>query len=198
MPNLYIGLISGTSMDGIEAVLVDFADTIRVIASHTEPFPEALKTRLEILHTDPKISLLELGSIDVMLGKAFAQAALAVLSKSTYTAKDITAIGSHGQNICHHPHGENPFTLQIGNPHWIAELTGIKTVADFRQRDITLGGQGAPLAPLLHSMLMKSNKVNRAIVNIGGIANVSLLPHNDAKIIGFDTGPGNGLSDAWI
>jgi anhydro-N-acetylmuramic acid kinase len=136
------------------------------------------------------------GTLDMELGTLFAQAALSVLKKTDLRPRDIRAIGSHGQTVRHRPGGRYPFTLQIGNPSMIAERTGITTVTDFRSRDIAAGGQGAPLVPAFHRWLFHSPSRNRAIVNIGGIANVTHLPASGA-VTGFDTGPGNTLLDQW-
>lgn len=219
MTTLYIGMISGTSVDGIDAALVDFSTaTPKLIETHSEKIPAELKTAALTFHASGENELDRLGAADVQLGRLFAQAANNLLKKAKINSNAVIAIGSHGQNIRHRPTGEFPFTLQIGDPNIIAELTDITTVADFRRRDIAAGGQGAPFAPLFHDQVLRSKTHNRAIVNIGGIANVSLLTaaRGDAeadpflldkkvpqrqdpeRIIGFDTGPGNGLLDAWI
>ncbi|MSP53905.1 MAG: anhydro-N-acetylmuramic acid kinase [Gammaproteobacteria bacterium] len=196
---MYIGMISGTSVDGIDAALVDFSGlTPKLMAHHSEAIPNDLKTAALTFHTSGENELDRLGSADVQLGKLFAQAAHNLLKKANIKSSEIVAIGSHGQNIRHRPTGEFPFTLQIGDPNIIAELTNITTVADFRRRDIAAGGQGAPFAPLFHNEVLRSNTNNRAIVNIGGISNVSLLALDNSVVLGFDTGPGNGLLDAWI
>lgn len=196
---LYIGLISGTSADGIDAALVDVRpEKVQLIAHHDLPFSEALRQRIHQLCApgDNEIDLL--GALDRELGQMFAEASLTVIEKSGHSTQDIVAIGSHGQTLRHRPPGQTdqPFTLQVGDPNQIAHLTGITTVADFRRRDMAAGGQGAPLVPAFHQAVFASAATNRAIVNIGGIANISwLAPAN--PILGFDTGPGNTLMDAW-
>lgn len=200
MTELYIGLMSGTSADGIDAALVNFSgDHPSLVASHYTPHPEALRTKILELCQTGSNEVERLGELDHLLGKAFAKAANELLEEQSIPKANIRAIGSHGQTIRHRPQQPTPFTLQIGDPNIIAAETGITTIADFRRKDIALGGEGAPLVPAFHQHVFSSNKTNRAIVNIGGIANVTLLPcsRNDS-LIGFDTGPGNVLLDAWI
>lgn len=198
--DLYIGLMSGTSADGIDAVLVDFSQTYpNVIAAHYVPYAETIREQIFALRQTGADEIQHLGELDITLGKIFAQAVTELLKKQNLTARDIKAIGSHGQTIRHFPHHPHRFTLQIGDPNTIAELTGITTVADFRRKDVALGGQGAPLVPAFHHYVLASATTDRAIVNIGGIANITILPKNNTKpIIGFDTGPGNALLDEWI
>ncbi len=196
----FIGLLSGTSVDGIDAVVVDFAaNPPRLIATHSEPIPDDLRGHILQLCSGQAVSLVTFGETDVALGRLFAQAANSLLSKAGLAAEDILAIGSHGQTVMHHPQGQYPFTLQIGDPNTIACLTGISTVADFRRKDMAAGGQGAPLAPLFHQDYFGSTGKDRAVLNIGGIANITLLvsPRRE-KTLGFDTGPGNVLMDSWI
>ena len=196
----FIGLLSGTSVDGIDAVVVDFAaNPPRLIATHSEPIPDDLRSHILQLCSGQAVSLVTFGETDVALGRLFAQAANSLLSKAGLAAEDILAIGSHGQTVMHHPQGQYPFTLQIGDPNTIACLTGISTVADFRRKDMAAGGQGAPLAPLFHQDYFGSTGKDRAVLNIGGIANITLLvsPRRE-KTLGFDTGPGNVLMDSWI
>lgn len=196
----FIGLLSGTSVDGIDAVVVDFAATPpRLIATHSEPIPDTLRARILELCSGQPVSLVNFGETDVALGRLFAQAANSLLSKAAIAARDVLAIGSHGQTVMHHPHGESPFTLQIGDPNTIAWLTGISTVADFRRKDMAAGGQGAPLAPLFHQDFFGRQETDRAVLNIGGIANITLLASSRRqRTLGFDTGPGNVLMDSWI
>lgn len=194
----YIGLLSGTSMDGIDAALIDFNDSPKLIASHSIAIPRRLKQNLWTLILDKTTNSALLKQTDCELGHLFAQASNELLTKVQVEAQQISAIGSHGQTIQHQPNATPPFTLQIGDPNIIMRETNITTVANFRAADIAAGGQGAPLAPLFHHQFMRSNLVNRAIVNIGGIANITFLPKDDDFIMGFDTGPGNGLLDAWI
>jgi anhydro-N-acetylmuramic acid kinase len=196
---LYLGLMSGTSMDAVDAVLVDFdAKPLQIVASAATPFDARLKQRIAALIESPdKVALDELGQVDVAVAEAFAQAAAQMLRAAGVDAEAVTAIGSHGQTIRHRPDLEPPFTLQIGDPNTLAEMTGITVVADFRRRDVAAGGQGAPLLPVFHDQVFRSASEERVIVNLGGIANVTLLL-KDRPVTGFDTGPGNRLLDAWI
>ncbi len=194
----YVGLISGTSMDGIDAVVVDFAsERPTLLAAFTHPFDDDLRASLDAVRLDPdQFPVARLGALDAILGDRFAEAALAVIDAAGLKPVDVTAVGSHGQTIVHHAEADPPFTLQIGDPHRIAARTGITTVADFRRADLAAGGQGAPLAPLLHAALFRSETERRAVVNLGGIANVTLLTPG-REVIGFDTGPANCFLDAW-
>ena len=196
---LYIGLMSGTSMDAIDASLVDFATApLRIVASSATPFEPQLKQRMAALMESPdRIAVDELGQLDVALAQAFAEATAALLRNAGISAGAITAIGSHGQTIRHRPDLPVPFTLQIGDPNTLAEMTGITVVADFRRRDVAAGGQGAPLLPVFHDQVFRSDDEDRAIVNLGGIANLTILTRENI-VTGFDTGPGNRLLDAWI
>jgi anhydro-N-acetylmuramic acid kinase len=199
MPDYYIGLISGTSMDGIDAVLVEFGDrSLRTIAANSHPYPEELRAELMTASRNPQSCTVDvLGSLDHWTGECFRDAALGLLRESGNDASQVRAIGSHGQTVRHRPNEDRPFTIQIGNPNVIAKGTGIFCVADFRSADVALGGQGAPLTPPFHEWLFRSEAVDRCVVNIGGIANITLLPCRDGAIGGFDTGPGNTLLDAW-
>lgn len=196
-PELYIGLMSGTSVDGIDAGLVDFSDDqIRLLVFHYQAFPNALRQQIhQLSQPDQPILLSHFGQIDAQLGELFAQASLALLEKAHIKPADVTAIGSHGQTVYHAPEGQHGFSLQIGDPNRIAELTGITTICDFRRRDIAVGGQGAPLVPAFHQAIFYDPLTPKTIVNIGGIANISLLDKDQAS--GFDTGPGNTLMDYW-
>jgi anhydro-N-acetylmuramic acid kinase len=196
---LYLGLMSGTSMDAIDASLVDFdAAPLRIVASSATAFDPALKRRIaSLIESADHVALDELGQIDVALAEAFAQAALDLLHSAGTGTGAVTAIGSHGQTIRHRPDLPLPFTWQIGDPNTLAEKTGITVVADFRRRDVAAGGQGAPLLPVFHDQVFRSDEEDRVIVNLGGIANVTILSR-DATVTGFDTGPGNRLLDAWI
>jgi anhydro-N-acetylmuramic acid kinase len=194
---LHLGLISGTSADGIDAALVRFEPGFEVIAARTFPYPDTVRARVLALATArAQIDLDDYGRLDVAVGECFAEAALALLGEARIEAGRVAAIGSHGQTVRHGPHGPHPFTLQIGDPAVIAERTRITTVADFRRADVAAGGQGAPLLPALHAALFATADATRAIVNLGGIANVTILaPGRD--VLGFDTGPANCLLDAW-
>ncbi len=196
----FIGLISGTSVDGIDAVAATFDDTrnITVLAQHHHALPETTRNRiLAFLHGQDQ-GLQHALELDAQLGEYFAEAANTLIGDSKLAKENIQAIGSHGQTLLHQPLGPHPFSLQVGSPAIIAEQTGITTVADFRAGDIAAGGQGAPLVPAFHNWALRDNHKNRAIINIGGIANITLLPADPSMdVIGFDTGPGNTLLDAW-
>jgi anhydro-N-acetylmuramic acid kinase len=195
---LYLGLISGTSMDAIDAALVDIDGTrCALTQALSRPYAEAARSQLFALINAPdRCHLDAVGQLDTEIGEAFAAAALDLLHEAGVAASEVAAIGSHGQTLRHHPQGEHPFTWQLGNPHLIAERTGITTVADFRRRDIAAGGEGAPLMPAFHQAVLASPDENRAVINIGGIANLTWLPRA-GTVVGFDTGPGNCLMDAW-
>jgi len=195
---LYLGAISGTSVDGLDLALLAIDDTIRFLAAETVAFPAALRQQLLQLGQPENDNLDLLGEADQALGTFIADAALNFLAKTQTTPGAIRAFGSHGQTVRHRPDGEHPFTWQIGDPNLIAELTGITTVADFRRRDMAAGGQGAPLVPRFHEALLQADGEPRAVLNIGGISNLTLLPPKlgDA-ITGFDCGPGNALLDSW-
>ncbi|MEQ6886425.1 anhydro-N-acetylmuramic acid kinase [Salicola sp. Rm-C-2C1-2] len=196
-PDWYIGLMSGTSMDGIDAVLAGFGPegiTSSWHASHT--YPGDLRLQLENLASDRGTPSL-LGEADARLGDAFADCAQAVIQAAGLRPEAIMAIGSHGQTIQHRIHPPSPFTLQIGDPNRIAERTGITTVADFRRRDIAAQGEGAPLAPAFHSWLFQCPERERCLVNLGGIANITLIPTDNSPPHGHDTGPANRLMDLW-
>jgi len=201
MPDLYIGLMSGTSLDGIDAALVAIQDRqISPVDFAYRPFSATLKQRIhQLSQANTPITLSEYGSLDTELGYCFADAVKQLLAQSQTPASSITAIGSHGQTVYHSPAPPQAFTLQIGDPNIIAEQTGISTVADFRRRDLAAGGQGAPLVPAFHQAVFRHPTEHRCIVNIGGIANITVLPPGATPgIIGFDTGPGNTLMDQWI
>jgi anhydro-N-acetylmuramic acid kinase len=198
MADLYIGMISGTSIDGVDAVLAEFRDRrCHIMAATTTAYPDALKVRIGTLIAEPTVTLLELGSLDVSLGQFFADCALELIAKAGLKPSDVTGIGHHGQTVYHHPAGPSPFTMQIADPNTIAIRTGITTVADFRRLDVAFEGQGAPLVPAFHEWLMRSDDETRVIVNIGGIANITVLEPGTATT-GFDTGPGNTLLDLWV
>lgn len=192
---MFIGLMSGTSIDGIDAVLVDFSNEKPVLVeTHHQPYTPELRKQIMALCSPSADEINRLGEMDILLGKEFANAVNTLLEKHPAARAQVRAIGSHGQTIRHHP--QRGFTLQIGDPNVIAAETQITTVADFRRRDMALGGQGAPLVPAFHHAIFATPQVNRVIVNIGGIANITLLSA-DGKVSGFDTGPGNTLLDAW-
>jgi len=198
---LYIGLMSGTSADAIDAVLVDLSSTPTLLAHHSQKLPHVLRERIHALSVEGANEIDRMGMLDVELGHCFAQATHSLLTSAEVHPAQVTAIGSHGQTIRHRPPGsiEQAFTLQIGDPNTLAEITGITTVADFRRRDMAAGGQGAPLVPAFHHAIFQSAQCDRAIVNIGGMANITWLPKDSKQqVVGFDTGPGNVLMDSWI
>lgn len=198
MTALYVGLISGTSVDGIDAVLAEIdADSIAIRAARTLALPRALAARVGALIADPRTGVAEYGAVDAALGEAFADAALALLAEAGTSSTDVRAIGLHGQTVYHDPDAAEAFTLQIGDPTRVAARTRITTVADFRRLDIAHGGQGAPLVPALHEAAFGDAHEARVVVNIGGIANVTVL-RPGRPTLGFDTGPGNTLLDQWI
>ena len=193
----YIGLISGTSVDAIDAVLVEFEPRLSLIAAHSFPYPAELRVDILALSLGRgATSLAELGTLDTRIGLAFAAAANALLAQGRYPRESVRAIGSHGQTVWHAPLATHPFTTQLGDPNLIVEHTGLDTVADFRRRDIAAGGQGAPLVPAFHAAFLHDPGEDRAVLNLGGIANLSLLPAV-GNVRGFDTGPANALLDQW-
>lgn len=196
---LYIGLMSGTSADAIDAALVDVQLTPQLIAHHTLQLPANTRQQIHALSVPSDNEIDRMGLLDTELGKLFAQTSLELLTKAGVSSAQIIAIGSHGQTLRHRPPGspEGTFTLQIGDPNQIAELTGITTVADFRRRDMAASGQGAPLVPAFHRAIFHTQDSDRVIVNIGGMANITWLPAK-GQTLGFDTGPGNVLMDIWI
>lgn len=199
MPNYYIGLLSGTSMDAVDAAIVDFSTPKpKLVAYHNEPIPEPLREKTRLLCVPGENEINRFGEADIEWGRLFAQSADNLLKHANISPTEILAIGSHGQTIRHHPTHKVPFTLQIGDPNTLAALTKITTIADFRRMDMALGGQGAPLAPAFHHYLFQNTKRDTMVVNIGGIANITYLPaHSANHIMGYDTGPGNILMDAW-
>ncbi|NRD72953.1 anhydro-N-acetylmuramic acid kinase [Shewanella sp. VB17] len=195
----FIGLMSGTSMDGVDAVLVDFSQKqTRLIERHSQNIPKHTLSGLRRLCLPGSDEITRLGQLDRSVGQLFASAVNALLAKADIAKEQVIAIGSHGQTIRHMPNLDMGFTLQIGDPNTIAVETGIDVIADFRRKDIALGGQGAPLVPAFHQQMFAKKDASRVILNIGGIANVTYLPGNEQPVIGFDTGPGNTLIDAWI
>ncbi len=200
MTALYVGLMSGTSMDAIDAALVDcYSGQPHLVATHCKPWPDEIRQQLlqaQQLDDDEVFGLREL---DRIIAEQFAGATLELLTIAGTGTDEVIAIGSHGQTVRHRPHAEKPFSLQLGNGQHIADLTRIRTVSDFRRADIEAGGQGAPLATAFHKAVLRSERENRCVVNIGGIANITLLPaYAESAITGYDTGPGNILMDAWI
>ena len=219
----FIGMLSGTSRDGVDAVLVNFSrDGMRILHAVCVQYPSALRQKLDQLLATGQAPAQDLASaLDDQLGQFFARVAQNLVSEAGMEMRDITAIGSHGQNVWHQPFGDQPVSLQLGNPRIIARNTSTVTVGNLRSADVEAGGQGAPLAPLLHLEIFSSSDEDRAVLNIGGIANLTLLPHSGDvsgeastsgqgsgpgdthskvsgdSVSGFDTGPGNCLMDAW-
>lgn len=199
MAALFLGLMSGTSMDGIDAALLDLSSSQPVIlATHSHPYPARLHAQLEaaLILTEPLHA--DLTALNNEVGECFAAAANALLKKSRVDASAVIAIGSHGQTIRHEPDSTNPYSLQIGNPAIIAARTGIDVIADFRRADIEAGGQGAPLAPAFHKAVFEIPDENRVVLNLGGIANITMLAADaSVAVAGFDTGPASTLMDYW-
>lgn len=195
----YIGIMSGTSVDGIDAVLVeDTSSELKMCGQYTCEFPSDLKNDILQLLSTFQIHLKKLGEIDARLGISYAHAVNELLKKTGISAKKVIAIGCHGQTVYHNPRGDFPFTMQIGDGNRVAALTGIKTICDFRRMDVAFGGDGAPLAPAFHNGYLYSEKELRVILNLGGIANITILNKDESKVLGFDTGPANCLMDLWI
>nr|WP_187422474.1 anhydro-N-acetylmuramic acid kinase [Cellvibrio japonicus] len=201
----FVGLMSGTSADAIDAVLVEPGNPPHLLASHSVAIPPQLRAQIHALSLPGTNEIDRLGSLDIELAELFARAVHELLQSASCHAGQIAAIGSHGQTIRHRPPQHNDptytgktFTLQIGDPNTLAQLTGITTVADFRRRDMAAGGQGAPLVPAFHRTLftVPGDGKDRVIVNIGGMANITWLG-KEGSVMGFDTGPGNVLMDAW-
>jgi anhydro-N-acetylmuramic acid kinase len=193
---LYIGLMSGTSLDGVDAVLADFSSPVpRVLAHAHRPFPQDLRTELLALTMPGTNEIDRSGAAAQQLVDVYAHCVADVLQRADRAPADVCAIGAHGQTVRHRP--ETGYSLQLNAPALLAELTQIDVVADFRSRDLAAGGQGAPLVPAFHAAAFSSD-APRAVVNIGGISNVTYLPDGEQDILGFDCGPGNLLLDAWV
>lgn len=208
MRDYFIGLMSGTSLDGVDGVLVDFSgDPIRVVAAATEPFAPAFRAELLALNTPADNELHRAARAGTQLAAVYARVVRQLLeqaSKHGIAAAQIEAIGAHGQTVRHLPQrtGDEAsgagYTIQLNNPALLAELTGIDVVADFRGRDVAAGGQGAPLVPAFHQSVFGRADAMVSVLNLGGIANISVLPAAEkSDILGFDCGPGNALMDAW-
>jgi anhydro-N-acetylmuramic acid kinase len=199
MAEYYVGLMSGTSMDGLDAVLVEFKQQRPHFVGHySEPLPAQLATILHQLCQPSHHELHRYAQADREFARYCADVVHQLLKQQQLSADQIIAIGSHGQTIRHQPYAEPAYTLQLGDPNTLACLTGIAVVADFRRKDIALGGQGAPLVPAFHQALFADAQHSRVIVNLGGIANVTVLPGSPDEVIGFDTGPANTLLDQWF
>ena len=195
-PEYYVGLMSGTSLDGIDAVLAAFGgNSLRILQSHFQPFEAPLREELLALNQPGANELERMAQAANQLSRLYARAVQELLQQAGASAEQVKAIGCHGQTVRHRP--DLGFTSQLANPALLAELTGIAVVADFRSRDIAAGGQGAPLVPAFHNAVFRHPERHRVIVNIGGISNLTSLPPQ-GKILGFDCGPGNLLLDGWI
>ncbi len=196
---IFLGLMSGTSLDGIDVVAVDFSEKkLRLLGHHFLSYPEELRDELLRLSVAGENEIERAGKVSLTLAKLYAQATLELLDAYDISRDIIEAIGVHGQTVRHRP--SEGWSLQLNAPALVAELTGLDVVADFRSRDLAAGGEGAPLVPGFHAALFSSNTVARAIVNLGGIANVTLLPPRNKRYLrvsGFDCGPANVLLDAW-
>jgi anhydro-N-acetylmuramic acid kinase len=196
---LFIGLMSGTSLDGVDGVLADFSGAQpRVLAHHAMPFAPTLKQELLALNTPSDNELHRAALAANGLVRVYAQTVQALLQSTQTNASDVCAIGAHGQTVRHQPGAFDGtgYTLQLNNPALLAELTGIDVVADFRSRDVAAGGQGAPLVPVFHQGIFSQPNNTVGVLNIGGIANLSVL-HANGDVLGFDCGPGNALLDHW-
>ncbi|KEY58013.1 anhydro-N-acetylmuramic acid kinase [Serratia sp. DD3] len=194
----YIGVMSGTSLDGVDVVLAAIDEhTVAQQAIYSHPMPMQLKQDILGMCQGQKTTLSAVGRLDAQLGILFGEAVLGLLKQTDIKADEITAIGCHGQTVWHEPEGETRFSMQLGDNNRVSALTNITTVGDFRRRDMAYGGQGAPLVPAFHQALLAHPTERRMVLNIGGIANLSLLLPG-VPVRGFDTGPGNILLDAWV
>ncbi len=199
MPDLYIGLMSGTSLDGVDGVLADFSQaTPRVVVHASAPFPAALRDELLALNAPGPDELHRAALAGNALVRVYAAVVADLLNHGGVPAEAVRAIGAHGQTVRHRPQefDGTGYTLQLNQPALLAELTGIAVAADFRSRDVAAGGQGAPLAPFFHQAMFGRPGETVGVLNIGGISNLTLLRADDS-MLGFDCGPGNALMDAW-
>ncbi len=192
---LFVGLMSGTSLDGIDAVLARFDTSNVILANHFSPLPSALRAELKSLLQPGPDELNRCAEAAMVLSRCYAQSIAKLLDRAAISSDEVTAIGCHGQTVRHNP--QRGFTVQLCNGALLAELTGIQVVCDFRSRDVAAAGQGAPLVPAFHARFFAHPARSRVIVNIGGVANLTFLP-KDAGVIGFDCGPGNALLDEWV
>ena len=197
---LFIGVMSGTSMDAVDTALVDLSDaTPQLIATASSIWPGPLRERLRALAAGQRVNATDFGLLDTEIGAYLAGAITRMLEANRITAAQVRAIGCHGQTVAHSPDTAIRTTLQLGDANIIAERTGITTVNDFRRRDMAAGGQGAPLAPAFHAAFLRDADQDRVVLNLGGIANITVLPADPGlPVFGFDTGPANCLMDAWV
>ncbi len=195
----YIGIMSGTSLDGIDAVICEFTDDdqVQLIAKCSLPFEPELQADLQKLLREFNLHLREFGELEVRLASNYATAVNKLLDLGQIPANEIIAIGCHGQTVYHDPYNQYPFSLQLVDGNKLAQLTGIDVVCDFRRMDMAYGGQGAPLTPVFHKYFLQGTQA-RVILNLGGIANITVLEPNNEQVIGFDTGPANCLIDLWV
>lgn len=197
MTRHFLGMISGTSVDGVDAVVCRFGDrSCEIVQAQTFAYPPAIESRIQALIQSGQGQLAEIGAIDVAVGRFFADCAVAIIRAAGIDPVEVAAIGHHGQTIWHEPNPPEPFSWQIGDPNSVAAITGIDTVADLRRQDMAFGGQGAPIVPAFHQWLFASDDAARVVLNVGGIANLTLLAPG-REVLGFDTGPANTLLDAW-
>ena len=198
MSDLYMGIMTGTSLDGADIALVNFADGNDIlVAFETYDYPDGLRDAILSVNQNQPTTISAIGDIDCQLGKFFANASNQFLKQFKINPKTVRAIGCHGQTMWHQPTGENRYSMQLGNSSILANATQIDVVSDFRGADMALGGQGAPFAPAYHNHALRHASERRIVVNIGGISNITcLMP--DSDVIGYDTGAGNMLMDAWI
>ena len=198
-PGLYIGLMSGTSLDGVDAALVQFEPGAppQLVQAHHQPYPESLRQAVLAVCQGQAVTLAAVGALDVQVARAYAQAVYALLQQAGVAAHQVQALGAHGQTVHHQPVGDERFSMQLGCANTLAVATGIPVVADFRRRDMALGGQGAPLAPGFHDQVLRHPSRTRVVLNSGGIANISVLVPGQ-PCLGYDTGPANMLLDAWV
>ena len=199
MSSLYVGLLSGSGVNAVDAALADFGIMPPgLLAQHSEPIGAALQRQIGQLRESGQNEIQRLVPVDVALGRLFATAVQELLHRAGVEPSEVRAIGSHGQSVRHQPPGGKALTLQLGDPNVVAELTGITTVADFGRRDMAAGGQGSPLTPGFYEALFRSPERNRVLLNVGGIADITVLPRQpEEPVRAFATGPGNTLMDSW-
>jgi len=197
MRELYIGIMSGTSVDAADAVLVDFTENkLKLLAHFSLPWPDDVRAKILALAAGCSNEIDAFGDLDIVIAQHFAELTIKLLETTDFSPSDIRAIGSHGQTIRHRPNLTRPYTVQIGDPNTLAEKTGIAVACDFRRRDMAAGGQGAPLVPGFHQAIFASTQQTVVALNLGGIANISVM-NPDQPTRGYDTGPANMLLDAW-